>query len=327
MPSLATPSMVVRPIDGIGHIDDFRIDAGAHRFEHGLAGALGGEIDRAGAIEIERDAGLVRGDQREDDLADVAAGEIMRLERIARDIDAGFHRGDAVIDDQADRHFAQAHSEHFADADRRIGNARPHTFLAALGIINPNGVNGSGQFQPDRDVQRAEVSALIARIFGWQNEPHSNPFPDKCDPQGQGCIDDELWNDVAALADYGVVGGYTDPATCASAGTTAPCYLPRDSVKRVQVISIIARAFTKTPTLRTTGFWDRLPANLSQYTNVPDSGTQRSDLTTYRTNAGPVPGQASDTTFPDPEGAGSRRFIVAALFQAFNAWYGSDRVP
>ena len=72
----------------VGHVDHFRIDAGAHRFEHGFARAFGGEIDRAGAVEIERDAGFVRRDQGENDLVDIAAREIMRFERIARDVDA-----------------------------------------------------------------------------------------------------------------------------------------------------------------------------------------------------------------------------------------------
>jgi hypothetical protein len=67
--------------------------------------------------------------------------------------------------------------------------------------------------------------------------------------------------------------------------------------------------------------------DLNQYTNGSNSLTQRSDLATYRTNAGPVPGQASDTAFPDPEGAGARRFVIEVLYQAFNAEYSVDRVP
>ena len=85
MPSFATPSIVCPAHRRVGHVDDFRIDARAHRFEHGFARAFGGKIDRAGAIEIERDAGLVRGDQGEDDLAHIAARQIMRFERIARE--------------------------------------------------------------------------------------------------------------------------------------------------------------------------------------------------------------------------------------------------
>ncbi len=200
-------------------------------------------------------------------------------------------------------------------------------FLAALGIVNPQGVNGSGQFQPNADVQRTQVAAFIARTFGWQHEFHANNFPDKCDPQGQHCIDDELWNNVAALKDYGVVGGYADQATCQSAGTTAPCYLPRDVVQRVQVVSVVARAFTKTPDLRPTGFWDRLNADPAQYTNVPNTGTQRADLTTYRANVGTVPGQTSDASFGDPNGNGSRLYMVQVLYAAFNAQFGVDRVP
>lgn len=220
--------------------------------------------------------------------------------------------------------FAAAPS--FSDVPSSDADYQAITFLAAMGIINPNGVNGSGQFQPDRDVVRAEMASFVARVFGWQKEFHVNYFPDKCDQNGINCVDDELWNNVAALADYGVVGGYTDQATCASAGTTTPCYLPRDPVLRVQVISIIARAFIK-DTQRPNSFWDRMAADLGQYTNVPNSGTQRSDLTTFRANAGPIPGQADDTTFPDPTGNGSRRFVVEALYEALASWYGTDRVP
>ena len=201
------------------------------------------------------------------------------------------------------------------------------TFLAALGIVNPQGVNGSGQFQPGNDVKRAEVAAFVARTFGWQREFHRNTFPDRCDPHTVNCVDDELWNNVAALADYGVVGGYTDTATCASADTSAPCYLPRDTVRRVQIVSVVARAFIKTPDLRPTGFWDRQDPNPAQDTNVPHVGTQRADLTTYRANVGTVPGQTSDANFGDPTGPGSRLYVVQVLYAAFNAQFGTDRVP
>ena len=48
---------------GLGRVDHFRIDAGADRFENGFAGSLGRQIDGAGAIEIEGDAGFIRRDQ------------------------------------------------------------------------------------------------------------------------------------------------------------------------------------------------------------------------------------------------------------------------
>jgi hypothetical protein len=216
----------------------------------------------------------------------------------------------------------------FADIPASDPDYLAVTTLAALGIINPGGVNGTGRFEPERPVARAEVAAFLARTFGWQGENHPNLFPDQCDPVGTaGCVDDALWKSVAALAQYGVVGGYTDGATCAASGLPAPCYLPRDPVLRIQIVSIVARAFTKTPALRPTSFWDRQPAVSSQYTNVPDSGTQRSDLATYRQNAGPIPEQANDGTFPAPNGVASRRFVIATLWQAFSAQYGFDRVP
>ena len=104
----------------IGHVDHFGINARAHRFEHGLARAFGGEIDGAGAIEIERDAGFVGRDQSEDNLPDIAAREVVGLERIARNLDASFHRGDAVIDNHSHGNFTQAHPDHFSERDRRV---------------------------------------------------------------------------------------------------------------------------------------------------------------------------------------------------------------
>jgi hypothetical protein len=50
-------------------------------------------------------------------------------------------------------------------------------------------------------------------------------------------------------------------------------------------------------------------------------------LATYRANAGPIPGQASDGTFPDPDGAASRRFVIQVLYAAFNAQFGRERAP
>src|SRR5439155_23467115 len=101
--------------------------AGAHRLEHGLAGTFRREIDRAGAVEIERDAGFVRRDQSEDDLPDVAAGKVVGFEWVARNLATRFDRGDAVIHDHSNRDLAQQHSDHLAEAHRcvRDSSANP----------------------------------------------------------------------------------------------------------------------------------------------------------------------------------------------------------
>ena len=85
----------------VGHIDHFGINAGADRFEHSFAGALGREVDGAGAIEIERDAGLVRRDQREDYLTHIAPRQVMRFQWIAGNFDSGFYRSDSIVDNHS----------------------------------------------------------------------------------------------------------------------------------------------------------------------------------------------------------------------------------
>ena len=99
-------------------------------------------------------------------------------------------------------------------------------------------------------------------------------------------------------------------------------------MQRVQVVSIVARAFIKTPDLRPTGFWDRLARRPGASTPTwPNSGTQRSDLTTYRANVGAIPGQVQRRQLRRPERRGSRLFVIQVLYAAFNAQFGTDRVP
>ena len=68
---------------------------------HGLAGALGREVDGAGAVVFQMNASLARGDQREHDHLDAAAGKVMRGEIVDGQREAGFHGGDARVHDHA----------------------------------------------------------------------------------------------------------------------------------------------------------------------------------------------------------------------------------
>ncbi len=54
---------------------------------------------------------------------------------------------------------------------------------------------------------------------------------------------------------------------------------------------------------------------------------QRADPITYRANVGTVPGQTSDANLADPNGNGSRLYLIQVLYAAFNAQFGVDRVP
>ena len=75
---------------GIGGVDDLGIDGGFDGFEDGFAGALGGEVDGAGAVEDEVDAGFAGGDEGLDDEFDIAAGEVVGGEVVDGNVEAGF---------------------------------------------------------------------------------------------------------------------------------------------------------------------------------------------------------------------------------------------
>ena len=191
--------------------------------------------------------------------------------------------------------------------------------LASRGFIKGT---GPGTFEPNNPVLRSQAAALVGRTLGFSSSPVSgNTFPDRCDANGQNCIDDELWGFVAALAANGIAQGYSDAATCASAGTTAPCYLPRDQVARVQMISFISRAFVAK------GFWTKATVDTGVYANVPASSGARLDLVTFVNNAGDLPGLVSTGAFTGYDQSATRDFAAQVLFQAYNAYYSVNRVP
>src|SRR4026208_814434 len=64
-------------------VDDLWINTRPHRFQHCLASAFRGKVDGASAIEIERNACLISGNQGKNHVAHVAARKVMRFKRVA----------------------------------------------------------------------------------------------------------------------------------------------------------------------------------------------------------------------------------------------------
>ena len=81
-------------------IDHLGINGGAHGLDDALAGALGREVNRAGAVPAELDARLLRRDERLDCGHDVAARLIVRGDLIRVHLDAGADRGDTRVHNQ-----------------------------------------------------------------------------------------------------------------------------------------------------------------------------------------------------------------------------------
>ncbi|WP_373288532.1 S-layer homology domain-containing protein [Paenibacillus silvae] len=85
-------------------------------------------------------------------------------------------------------------------------------------------VNGyeNGSFKPNAPVTRAEFTAMIARAFGLSENKAANSFKDAGSNWAAGYI--------GALADKGVIGGYTDGS-----------FKPNATITRAEMIAIIAR--------------------------------------------------------------------------------------
>lgn len=192
--------------------------------------------------------------------------------------------------------------------------------LAARGFIRGT---SSTTFAPSSPVLRAQAAALVGRTLDFTSAPsNGNPFPDRCASANSGnCVDDELWGYVASLAANGIAKGYPDMATCKAAGTTAACYLPRNPVLGVQVVSFITRAFVAK------GYWVQETTDTGIYSNVPANTGERLDLVTFVKNAGDLPGLPSSGAFTGYDQAATRGFFARALFQAYSVYFGLNRIP
>lgn len=213
----------------------------------------------------------------------------------------------------------------FTDVPSNDPAAEAIAQMKARGFINGTSPT---TYEPNATVKRSQAAALIGRTFGFVPVPiDANPFPDRCDAQGQNCIggasgnDDDLWGYVGSLAGNNIAQGWNDAPTCKAAGTTAPCYLPRDPVARIQLISFISRAMVSK------GYWVKATTDTGVYANVPASTGARLDLVTFVNNAGDLPGMPSAGAFTDYEKEGSRGFAAMVIFQAYNAYFSVNRIP
>ncbi|MNI58864.1 Endo-1,4-beta-xylanase A precursor [compost metagenome] len=105
-----------------------------------------------------------------------------------------------------------------------------------------NGV-GDGRFNPDADITRAEVAAIVLRALGLRPEPGNVPFTD--------VIGSEWYADfVSTAADSGLIAGYEDGS-----------FRPQNKITRQEAMTMIARA------MQITGLKDQL-AESSRLTNA-----------------------------------------------------------
>jgi hypothetical protein len=76
------------------------------------------------------------------------------------------------------------------------------------------------------------------------------------------------------------------------------------------------------------GYWQQATADdPSIYPNVPASSGHRLDLVTYVKNAGAAPGLPAGGSFTGYDQPATRAFFAQALWQAYNAYFGTNHIP
>ena len=118
-------------------VDDLRVDRHLHRLEHVAAR----QVDRRSHLEVELNIGLLRRDERMDDIGNVAARQEMRLQLVGIERKPRLRTLDHRRDDHRGRHLAPAHQNQLQQADSDARNQRRE----------PQSHRNEIKYQPQRD--------------------------------------------------------------------------------------------------------------------------------------------------------------------------------
>ena len=168
MPSLATPSIVVWPHRGVGHVDHLRVHAGLH----GIEDIAAGQVDRGRGLPGEVDVGLVGGDHRVDHALHVAAGQHVRFHLRRADGKPGAVRLNAGVDDRQRVHLPQPHADQIDEAD--AGAADRGADVQADELEN----DGEDDQQDNEDENDDDPDNRVAGVFlgQWNQSLHEIPL-------------------------------------------------------------------------------------------------------------------------------------------------------
>src|SRR5204863_8584904 len=109
---------------GSGAIDDSWVNGCPDSFNDGFAGALGGEVNGAGPIKDQIDAGLSGGNEGEHYHRHVAPGQKMRRKIVNANIQTRSNSSDAVVYDQGRRNSPQSQSNQLDESNFGSGSQR-----------------------------------------------------------------------------------------------------------------------------------------------------------------------------------------------------------
>jgi len=139
--------------------------------------------------------------------------------------------------------------------------------------------DGKGNFQPDREVTRAEFTAIIVRALGLKLEDGITPFSD---------VRQQDWysDAVHAAYSYQLISGYND-------GT----FRPNEHITREQAMAIISRA------MQLTGLREKLPQQpveltLGNYTDMTQASAWSREAIAHNVLAGIVTGRNAKQIAP-----------------------------
>jgi hypothetical protein len=109
---------------------------------------------------------------------------------------------------------------------------------------------GNNNYEPDREITRAEFATIVVRALGLRAGSGTSQFPD---------VTNNSWyaGFIQTAVEYGLINGY-------ETGN----FGPNDAITREQAMTIIARAMNQTK-LNTSFSSDQIALTLEAFTMVP----------------------------------------------------------
>ncbi|MFC3803962.1 DUF5057 domain-containing protein [Cohnella sp. GCM10012308] len=112
--------------------------------------------------------------------------------------------------------------------------------------------DGDGRFNPDADITRAEIAAIMVRGLGLRPEPGNVPFTD--------VIGSEWYADfISTAADFGLIAGYEDGS-----------FRPQNKITRQEAMTMMVRAMQMTGLKEQLAESDRLTNTLTSFKDADD---------------------------------------------------------
>lgn len=139
---------------------------------------------------------------------------------------------------------------------------------------------GDGRFNPDADITRAEMAAIVVRGLGLRVEQGNVPFMDVTSPESYAAV-------VGTAARFGLIAGYEDGS-----------FRPQNKVTRQEAMTVMARAMQMTGLKEQLAESNRLTGALASFKDAGDVAAWAEEGAILAVASGVINGRTAELLKP-----------------------------